>query len=93
MTSYSTRILSAGLTIALSLSAIAEDNNQNLQAAANAAKVSEEIIVIAAKAPDAEALQLAMRPTITDTQNMVLQDLAERLRTNLDTELKGQRDI
>jgi hypothetical protein len=93
MASKSTHIASLGLAFFLSLSVQAEDNNLADQSDHKTTTVSEEIIVVAPKAQDENTLHLAMQPGIADPQDLILQNLAERLRSAERAEVKGQLDI
>lgn len=84
----------AGISLLLlSLSAHAEDNHQAHQAAAVETPVTAEIIVVAEKAADETPFQLAMVPVIANPQDLVLEDLAERLNKTEKAATKGSLDI
>ena len=92
MASKPAYIASIGLLL-LSLSAHAEDNHQTPHAEDKVTTVSEEIIVVAQKATSEKPFHLAMAPIIADPQDLVLENLAERLNSADKAGSKGPLDI
>ena len=93
MASKSAHIASLGLAFCLSLSAQAEDNKQADPTGQASMIVSEEIIVVAPKALAEDAPHLAIQQGIADPQDLILQNLAERLNSADKVASRGQLDI
>jgi|GEM_PF-3132922 len=93
MASKSAHIAGLSLAFFLSLSAQAEDINQAEPTDQKVMTVSEEIIVVAPKTQDENTFHLAMQRGIADPQDLILQNLAERLNSTDKAGANGQLDI
>lgn len=93
MASKLVSIICIGFIFAFSLSAQAQDNPVEDNAASKTIRVSEEVIVVEQKTQNTEGLQIAIAPTVADAHSLVLENLSERLTENIREASNHQLDI